>query len=104
MSRAIKEQELQSEAEKFAKAVELEDAEVPADDAAQGPLAHLQEQFNQLQQQVWPRTLLSGGACTNVKQANSNQSTPVLGMWRCCASSPALEPAQIWILLCADRA
>ena len=52
MSRAIKEQELQSQAEKFARAVELEDPEVPASDASLGPLANLQEQFDQLQQQV----------------------------------------------------
>ena len=51
-SRAIKKQELQSEAEKFARALELADSEVPASYSAQGPLANLQEQFNQLQQQV----------------------------------------------------
>jgi len=51
VGRALKEQELESEAEKFARAVELEQAEVPSS-ASQGPSAQLQEQYNQLQQQV----------------------------------------------------
>jgi len=52
VSRALKEQELESEAEKFARAVELEDAAVPSSDASLGPSLQLQEQYNNLEKQV----------------------------------------------------
>jgi hypothetical protein len=51
VGKALVDQELESEAEKFARAVELEDAKVPSS-GSQGPSAQLHEQYNQLQKQV----------------------------------------------------